>query len=145
MCYQPCTILCGGVPVPIETKAEDEFRLTAAQLKEKITSRTKLLILPFPNNPTGGIMTRQDLEEIAEVLKDTNILVLSDEIYAELTYGLKHVSIANIEGMKERTIVVNGLSKSHAMTCLLYTSCTALLQNLLLPVRTKYHCFPQNY
>lgn len=116
VCYEPCTLLGGGIPVPIETKAEDEFKLTAKQLKEKITPKTKLLILPFPNNPTGGIMERKDLEEIAEVLRGTDIFVLSDEIYAELTYGMKHVSIASIDGMWERTIVVNGLSKSHAMT-----------------------------
>ncbi|MBQ3379136.1 MAG: aminotransferase class I/II-fold pyridoxal phosphate-dependent enzyme [Clostridia bacterium] len=116
VCYQPCVLLMGGVPVPIETKAEDEFKLTASQLKEKITSKTKLLILPFPNNPTGGIMEKKDLEEIAEVLRGTDILVLSDEIYAELTYGMKHTSIASIDGMWERTVVINGLSKSHAMT-----------------------------
>jgi len=116
VCYEPCTLLSGGIPVAIETKAEDQFKLTAAQLKEKITPKTKLLILPFPNNPTGGVMEREDLEAIAEVLRGTDILVLSDEIYAELTYGIKHVSIASIDGMWERTIVVNGLSKSHAMT-----------------------------
>ncbi|MBR2742389.1 MAG: aminotransferase class I/II-fold pyridoxal phosphate-dependent enzyme [Clostridia bacterium] len=116
VCYQPCVLLSGGVPVPIETKAEDEFKLTARQLKEKITPKTKLLILPFPNNPTGGIMEKRDLEEIAEVLRGTDILVLSDEIYAELTYGMKHTSIASIDGMWERTVVINGLSKSHAMT-----------------------------
>ena len=117
VCYSPITTLINGIPVPIETKAEDEFRLTAKALKEKITDKTKLLILPFPNNPTGGIMEKEDLEEIAKVLRDTNILVLSDEIYAELTYGGKrHVSIASIEGMRERTVVVNGFSKAYAMT-----------------------------
>ena len=116
VCYQPCVLLSGGVPVPIETKVEDEFKLTARQLKEKITPKTKLLILPFPNNPTGGIMEKKDLEEIAEVIRGTDILVLSDEIYSELTYGLKHTSIASIDGMWERTVVINGLSKSHAMT-----------------------------
>lgn len=117
VCYSPITTLINGVPVPIETKAEDEFRLTAKALKEKITDKTKLLILPFPNNPTGAIMERENLEEIAEVLRGTNILVLSDEIYAELTYGGKrHVSIASIDGMKERTVIVNGFSKAYAMT-----------------------------
>lgn len=116
VCYKPCTILAGGVPVPIVTKAEDKFKLTPEQLKQAITPRTKLLILPYPNNPTGGIMTREDLEKIAQVLRGTNIMVLSDEIYAELTYGRKHVSIANIDGMKERTVIVNGFSKSYAMT-----------------------------
>lgn len=117
VCYSPITALTGGVAVPIETKAEDGFRLTAKALKEKITPRTKLLIFPFPNNPTGAVMRREHLEEIANVLRDTNILVLSDEIYAELTYGNEpHVSIASIPGMQERTIVVNGFSKAYAMT-----------------------------
>ena len=116
VCYKPCTILAGGIPVSIVTKAENKFKLTADQLKAAITPKTKLLILPYPNNPTGGIMTKSDLEAIAEVLRETNIVVLSDEIYAELTYGQEHVSIANITGMKERTIVVNGFSKTYAMT-----------------------------
>ena len=117
VCYDPITRLTGGVPVPIATKAEDSFRLTAQQLRAAITPKTKLLILPFPNNPTGGIMRRRHLEEIAEVLRGTDIMVLSDEIYAELTYGdERHVSFAAIEGMKERTIVVNGFSKAYAMT-----------------------------
>ncbi len=117
VCYDPITRLTGGVPVPIATKAEDSFRLTARQLQAAITPKTKLLILPFPNNPTGGIMRRRHLEEIAEVLRGTDIMVLSDEIYAELTYGdERHVSFASIEGMKERTIVVNGFSKAYAMT-----------------------------
>lgn len=116
VCYGPITELTGGVPVYIDTKVENEFRLTAEELRSAITPRTKLLVLPYPNNPTGGIMERRDLEAIAEVLKDTNVIVLSDEIYAELTYGQDHVSIANIPGMKERTILVNGFSKSHAMT-----------------------------
>lgn len=116
VCYKPCTILAGGIPVSIVTKAENKFKLTAEQLKAAITPKTKLLILPYPNNPTGGIMTKSDLEAIAEVLRETNIVVLSDEIYAELTYGQEHVSIANITGMKERTIVVNGFSKTYAMT-----------------------------
>jgi aminotransferase len=109
--------MAGGVPVIIETKAEDEFRLTASQLREKITDRTKLLILPFPNNPTGAVMRKQHLEEIADVIREHNIIVLSDEIYSELTYGEeRHISFAEIDGMKERTIVVNGFSKSYAMT-----------------------------
>lgn len=116
VCYSPITELSGGVPVPIATKAENAFRLTAQELREAITPKTKLLVLPFPNNPTGAIMERQHLEEIAEVLRDTNIMVLSDEIYAELTFGSKHVSIASIPGMWERTIVVNGFSKAYAMT-----------------------------
>lgn len=116
VCYSPIVDLCHGVPVPIETKAEDNFRLTAAQLREKITDRTKLLILPFPNNPTGAVMELRDLEEIAEVLRGTDILVLSDEIYSSLTYSGKHVSITQIEGMRERTILVNGFSKAFSMT-----------------------------
>lgn len=116
VCYSPIVTLCGGVPVPIETKAENEFRLTAAELRGKITDKTKLLVLPFPNNPTGAIMRKEDLEAIAEVLRDTNILVLSDEIYSELTYSGKHVSIASLPDMRERTIVINGFSKAYAMT-----------------------------
>ena len=116
VCYSPIVTLCGGVPVAIRTRAEDNFRLTAQELKEKITDKVKLLVLPFPNNPTGAIMEKQDLEEIAQVLKDTNILILSDEIYSELTYSGEHCSIASIEGMRERTIVVNGFSKAYAMT-----------------------------
>ena len=117
VCYEPITQLTGGVPVHIATKAEDEFRLTPEALRAAITPRTKLLILPFPNNPTGAVMDRQTLEGIAEVLRGTDIMVLSDEIYAELTYGLdRHVSIASLPGMKERTIVVNGFSKAYAMT-----------------------------
>ena len=116
VCYRPIVELCGGVAVSIETKAENEFRLTADELREKITDKTKLLILPFPNNPTGAIMRREDLESIAHVLKETNIIVISDEIYSELTYSGKHVSFAQIEGMRERTIVINGFSKSFAMT-----------------------------
>lgn len=116
VCYSPIVTLSGGTPVIIETKAENEFRLTAEELKEKITGKTKLLVMPYPNNPTGAIMERKDLEAIAEVLRDTDILVLSDEIYSELTYTEKHCSIAEIDGMKERTIVINGFSKSFAMT-----------------------------
>ena len=116
VCYGPIVAMAGGVPVYVETKAEDEFRLTAEALKAAITPRTKMVILPFPNNPTGGIMERADLEAIADVLQGTDILVLSDEIYAELTYGGHHVSMANLPDMYERTLVVNGFSKSHAMT-----------------------------
>ena len=106
----------GGVPVTVETRLEDNFKLKADLLREKITDKTKLLILPFPNNPTGAVMTREDLEPIAEVLRDTNIMVLSDEIYSELTYGRKHCSIIELEGMRERTIYINGFSKAFAMT-----------------------------
>lgn len=117
VCYEPLTIMAGATPVIIETKAEDNFRLTAAQLEERITDKTKLLVLPFPNNPTGAIMERADLEAIAEVIRKHDLLVLSDEIYSELTYnGKQHVSIAEIDGMRERTVVINGFSKAYAMT-----------------------------
>ena len=116
VCYGPIVAMAGGVPVYVETKAEDEFRLTAEALRAAITPRTKLLVLPFPNNPTGAIMEKHDLEAIAGVLRGTNIIVLSDEIYAELTYGGHHMSIANIPDMVERTLVVNGFSKAYAMT-----------------------------
>jgi len=117
VCYDPICRLAGGSVVTIETKRENDFRLTADELRAAITPKTKLLVLPFPNNPTGAVMRREHLEEIAEVLRGTDIMVLSDEIYAELTYGGKrHVSIAEIEGMKERTIIVNGFSKAYAMT-----------------------------
>ena len=117
VCYEPITQLTGGVPVHIATRAEDQFRLTADQLRAAITPRTKLLIFPYPNNPTGAVMSAAEMEEIAAVLRETNVLVLSDEIYSELTYGLdSHVSIASLPGMAERTIVVNGFSKSYAMT-----------------------------
>ena len=117
VCYEPITQLAGGVPVIIETKAENAFKLTPEELIAAITPRTKALILPYPCNPTGAIMEREDLEKIAAVLRDKNILVLSDEIYAELTFGgSKHVSIAEIDGMLERTVVVNGFSKTFSMT-----------------------------
>lgn len=116
VCYAPLVELVGGVAVPVPTKIENNFKLTVDDLRGKITERTKLLILPFPNNPTGAIMTREDLEPIAEFLRDTNIMVLSDEIYSELTYGRKHFSIIELEGMRERTIYVNGFSKAYAMT-----------------------------
>lgn len=116
VCYSPITTLTGGVPVPIVTRQEDNFKLTASSLKAAITEKTKLLVLPFPNNPTGAIMTRRDLVAIAKVLKDTNIMVLSDEIYAELTYSGKHVSFGTLPDMAERTITVNGFSKAFSMT-----------------------------
>ena len=117
VCYEPITTLSGGVPVPVPCRAEDAFRLRAEALAAAITPRTKLLIMPFPNNPTGAVMEKEDLEAIAQVLRATNIMVLSDEIYAELTYGLQpHVSIASLPGMAERTVVVNGFSKTYAMT-----------------------------
>ena len=117
VCYKPIVELMHGMAIPISTQLKNKFKLTAEELRSHITERTKLLILPYPNNPTGGIMTREDLEAIAEVLRDTNVMVLSDEIYAELNYGLRpHVSIATLPGMAERTIVVNGFSKSYAMT-----------------------------
>ena len=117
VCYEPITTLSGGVPVHVPCRQEDEFRLRPEALNAAITPKTKLLIMPFPNNPTGAVMEKEDLEAIAEVLRDTNVLVLSDEIYAELNYGLRpHVSIATLPGMAERTVVVNGFSKSYAMT-----------------------------
>lgn len=114
--YEPCAILAGGVPVIIELKAENEFRLTAEELEAAITDKTKILVLPFPNNPTGAIMERKDLEEIAKVIIKHDIFVISDEIYAELTYKEKHTSIVEIPGMQERTILINGFSKAYAMT-----------------------------
>lgn len=117
VCYKPLVQLAGGVPVAIETKAENDFRLTPDELRAAITPKTRVLVLPYPNNPTGAIMTRADLEGIAEVLRNTNIMVLSDEIYAELTYtDERHVSIAELDGMYERTVIVSGFSKSYAMT-----------------------------
>ena len=116
VCYAPLVELAGGVPVSVPTRIENNFKLTLDDFKDKVTDRTKLLIMPFPNNPTGAIMTREDLEPIAEFLRDTNIMVLSDEIYSELTYGRKHTSIIELDGMKERTIYVNGFSKAYAMT-----------------------------
>ena len=116
VCYEPIVRLSGGTPVIINTTFEDKFKLTAKQLKAAITDKTKLLVLPYPNNPTGAIMDADDLEEIAAVLRGTNIAVLSDEIYAELTFGKKHVSIATLDGMWERTIIVSGFSKAYAMT-----------------------------
>ena len=114
--YEPCCILAGGVPVTIELQEKDEFRLKPEQLRAAITDRTKILVLPFPNNPTGGIMEKADLEAVADIIIENDLFVLSDEIYAELTYGDDHVSIASLPGMKERTIVINGFSKAYAMT-----------------------------
>lgn len=114
--YLPCCVLAGGVPKVIELKEEDQFRLTARQIREAATEKTKLLVLPFPNNPTGAVMEKEDLEAIAEAVIEKDLYVLSDEIYAELTYGRKHVSIASLPGMKERTILINGFSKAYAMT-----------------------------
>ena len=117
VCYTPLAIMAGGKPVPLKTRMEDGFKLTAETLKQAITPKTKVLIMPFPNNPTGAIMTREELEKIAAVLRGTNIVVISDEIYCELTYGgKKHVCFAELPGMRERTIVINGFSKSYAMT-----------------------------
>ena len=116
VCYEPIAKMAGGTPVIISTKPENEFRLTTEELKRAITPRTKLLVLPFPNNPTGAVMGREDLEAIADVLRGTDIMVLSDEIYAELTYGEKHISFPSLDGMKERTILINGFSKTFAMT-----------------------------
>ena len=114
--YLPCTILANGVPVVIPLKEENEFKLTAEELKAAITPKTKLLVLPFPNNPTGAIMTKEDLEPVAEVVKEHDLYVLSDEIYSELTYKDDHVSIASLPGMRDRTLVINGFSKGFAMT-----------------------------
>jgi len=116
VCYAPIARLAGGIPVTISTKAENQFRLTAKELSAAISPRTKLLILPYPNNPTGAILEKEDLEEIADVIRQTGIMVVSDEIYAELTYGKKHTSIANIADMRERTVVINGFSKAYSMT-----------------------------
>lgn len=114
--YVPCAVLAGGKPVIIDLKAENDFRLTAEEVIEKITDKTKILVLPFPNNPTGSVMGREELEKIAKVVIEKDLYVLSDEIYAELTYNGKHVSITSIEGMKERTVLINGFSKAYAMT-----------------------------
>ena len=114
--YEPCAVLADAVPVIINLKAENEFRLTAQELRDAITDKTKVLVLPFPNTPTGAIMEKKDLEEIAEVILEKDLFVISDEIYSELTYKADHVSIASIPGMQERTILINGFSKSYAMT-----------------------------
>ena len=114
--YEPCAVLADAVPVIINLTAENEFHLTAQELRDAVTDKTKVLVLPFPNNPTGAIMERKDLEEIAEVIREKDLFVISDEIYSELTYDRDHVSIAQLPGMKERTILINGFSKSYAMT-----------------------------
>ena len=114
--YDPCTVLAGGVPVPIPLEEKDGFKLTPEKLLEKIPPKSKILVLPFPNNPTGAIMEKEDLEKIAEIVKEKDLFVLSDEIYCELTYKGEHVSIASLPGMWERTVVINGFSKSYAMT-----------------------------
>ena len=116
VCYAPLTRVAGGVPVTLETRYEDKFKIDPEMLKSLITPRTKMLVLPYPNNPTGAIMTKEELQAVAEVIRDTNIVVLSDEIYAEMTYGHNHCSFASIEGMWERTIVASGFSKTYAMT-----------------------------
>ena len=116
VCYEPIVRMAGGVPVIINTKEENGFKLTPDELRSAITEKTKMLVLPYPNNPTGAILEREELEALADVLRDTNIAILSDEIYAELTYGKRHVSIASIDGMMERTIIASGFSKAYAMT-----------------------------
>ena len=116
VCYYPLTLMAGGTPVTLPTRMENDFKVTPEQIRAAISPRTKLLILPYPNNPTGAVMSREDLEKIAEVLRDTNIVVLSDEIYGELTYGQHHVSVASVPGLKERTMLVGGFSKAYAMT-----------------------------
>ncbi|MBR4030255.1 MAG: aminotransferase class I/II-fold pyridoxal phosphate-dependent enzyme [Clostridia bacterium] len=139
VCYDPCVRLAHGIPVPIVTEEKDDFILTPEKLKEKITPKTKLLILPFPNNPTGAIMDKEQIEAIADVLKDTNIAVLSDEIYGELTYGKKHFSIANVPEMKDRTIIVGGFSKAYAMTG--WRLGFAVGNNSVISAMTKVHQF----
>ena len=117
VCYAPLVNIAGGTPVTIETKIENNFKLTAEEVKEKLTDKTKVLVLPYPNNPTGAVMRRDELEEIARVLRDTEVIVVSDEIYGELTYGdERHVSIAELDGMQERTVLINGFSKAFSMT-----------------------------
>lgn len=137
--YVPCIKLAYGVPVIIELKEENQFRLTKEELLEKITDKTKMLVLPFPNNPTGAIMSRKDLEDIAEVCIEKDIFVLSDEIYSELTYGNKHVSIVQIPGMKERTVLINGFSKAFAMTGWRLGYATA--PTVIMKQMTKIHQF----
>ena len=134
--YVPCTVLAGGKPVIIELEEKDDFRLTREKLIEKITPNTKVLILPFPNNPTGAVMEKQDLEEIAKVIEAHDIFVISDEIYSELTYKGEHVSIAAIPGMQERTVLINGFSKAYAMTGwrLGYAAAPALILKQMLKI-----------
>lgn len=137
--YHPCTILAGGVPVVIELKGENDFKLTREELLSAITEKTKVLILPFPNNPTGAIMDYDDLKSIVDVIIEKDLYVISDEIYAELTYGKKHVSIASFPGMRERTIVINGFSKSYAMTGWRLGYATG--PDLIIDQMTKIHQF----
>ncbi len=137
--YEPCTILANAKPVIINLKEENEFRLTAKELEAVITPKSKILILPFPNNPTGSIMTRENLEEIAKIVKKYDLYVMSDEIYSELTYSGKHVSIASLEGMQERTILINGFSKSYAMTG--WRLGYALAPSSIIKQMTKIHQF----
>ena len=137
--YVPCVELADGVPVIIQLKAENEFRLTAEELEAAITDKTKIVILPFPNNPTGAIMARADLEKIAEVIRKHDLYVMSDEIYAELTYGQKHVSIASLPDMHDRTIVINGFSKAYAMTG--WRLGYALAPRIICEQMTKIHQF----
>lgn len=143
--YEPCAILAGAKPVIIDLKAENDFRLTAQELRDAITDKTKILILPFPNNPTGAIMEKEDLEAIAEVIIEKDIFVMSDEIYAELTYKGEHVSIASLPGMRERTLLINGFSKAYAMTgWRLGYACapTAILQEMLKIHQFAIMCAP---
>ena len=135
--YQPCVIFAGGTPVPIPTYEKDDFKLTPEALEQAITPKTKVLVMPFPNNPTGAVMEREDLEAIADVLRDKDIIVLSDEIYAELTYGQEHVSIANIEGMYDRTVILSGFSKAYAMTG--WRLGYALGPEIIIQMMTKVH------
>ncbi|MBC7958362.1 MAG: aminotransferase class I/II-fold pyridoxal phosphate-dependent enzyme, partial [Vallitaleaceae bacterium] len=114
--YKPCALLAGGIPIPIALKAENQFRLLPEEIEAHITPKTKVILMAFPSNPTGAIMEKEDLEKIAKVIIKHNLIVISDEIYAELTYGRKHVSIASLPGMRERTVVINGFSKAYAMT-----------------------------
>ena len=137
--YEPCVVLADGVPVTIQLKEENEFKLTRKQLEDAVTEKTKILILPFPNNPTGSIMEQNDLEEIVDFVKEKDLYVISDEIYSELTYGKRHVSVASFSGMKERTIVINGFSKSYAMTG--WRLGYALGPELILKQMTKIHQF----
>lgn len=139
VCYKPITELVGGVPVPVRTYAKNQFRLTPEDIEEKISDKTKVLVLPFPNNPTGAIMEKADLEAISKVIIKHDLLVLSDEIYAELTYGKKHISIAEIDGMYDRTVIVSGFSKAYAMTG--WRLGYALGNERLISLMTKVHQF----
>lgn len=145
--YVPCTRLAGGVPVTIELKNENQFRLTKEELLEKITPKTKILILPFPNNPTGAVLTEQDVKDIAEVCIEKDLFVISDEIYSELTYERKHVSIASMPGMKERTVLINGFSKAFAMTGwrLGYATAPAVIMKQMIKIHQyAIMCAPTN-